>query len=107
MLLRDQHSDQRGRAHVQQTDHDTHEEHENEHDDGIGDQLFLAGPGDLLQLIVHVLEGLGDPLGQVFEPAEDFAQLALSLPCIPTSALLSPEIDDRNSNMEADTLAPP
>lgn len=36
-----------------------------------------------------------------------FAQLALSLPCIPTSALLSPEIDDRNSDMEADTLAPP
>ena len=33
-----------------------------------------------------------------------FAQLGLFLPSIPTSALLSPEIDDRNSNMEADTL---
>lgn len=36
-----------------------------------------------------------------------FAQLGLFLPSIPASTLLSPEIDDRNSNMEADTLAPP
>ena len=64
-------SDQRGCAHVQQADHDAHEEHEYEHDDGIGDQLLLAGPGDLLQLIIHVPEGLGDPLRQVLQSLEE------------------------------------
>ena len=51
---------------------------ENKHDNGIGNQLFFAGPRNLFQLIIHVLEGLGDPLGQILEPAEDLAQLALS-----------------------------
>jgi hypothetical protein len=77
-MLRDQQSDQRGRAHVQQADHNTHKEHEYEHDNGIGDQLLLAGPGNLLQLIEHVPEGPCDPLGQFFEPADNLAQLALS-----------------------------
>ena len=68
--------DQCARAHIQQTDDNAHEQHERQNQDGIRDQLMFARPRNLLQFVVHVLEGLADLLGQVFKPRKDLAQFS-------------------------------
>ena len=57
--------DQRAGAGIQQTDDDHHSNHEDNHNRGIVDQLFTAGPCDLAKLAPHVLERIADLLDQI------------------------------------------
>jgi hypothetical protein len=57
--------DQLGCAQIDQTDNDDHEHHEQKNDSRVVQQLFLGRPGDLLELVPHVLERIADLLEEI------------------------------------------
>ena len=61
-------SDQPACAHIEHADDDAHDHQEYEHDQGIIDQRALGGPGDLPELMIHIVEGLADLLEEIGEP---------------------------------------
>ena len=78
-LLGNDQLEQRGQTGVDQANQNGEDEHEHDHDGGLTDQILLGRPGDLLQLVPHVLKEAADALEEIAN-ALDEGRLVLLLP---------------------------
>ena len=73
--------DQSTGTEVNQADDDAHDHHESEYNQRVVQDFLLAGPGNLLQLMEHVLEEATDALEEIADTLDE-AGLILLLYCV-------------------------